>query len=206
MRLETIAGFTLTCLVIEITPGPNMAYLAVLSATYGRRIGFVATIGVAAGLLLVGIAAAVGLAALVSSSRMLYEVVRWGGIAYLLWLAWDAWQDDAGATRDDAADGNAARSAFVRGLITNLLNPKAALFYLSVLPAFVDVARPLLPQTLTLTAIYVSVATVIHLGLVTLAGFARTFLENPDRNRRVRRGLAIALAGIALWFAWNTAR
>jgi threonine/homoserine/homoserine lactone efflux protein len=206
MPLETLVGFALTCLLIEVTPGPNMAYLAVLSATHGRRVGLAATLGVALGLLLVGIAAAVGLAAVVSSSRWLYEAIRWGGIVYLLWLAWDAWPDAAGPAPVAAGIEDLTRSVFMRGLMTNLLNPKAAIFYVSVLPAFVDVARPVFPQTLKLTAIYVAVATVIHLSLVGLAGAVQPFLESPDRNRRVRRAMAIALAGIALWFAWNTAR
>ena len=206
MPLETLVGFALTCLIIEVTPGPNMAYLAVLSATHGRRIGLAATLGVTLGLLLVGVAAAVGLAAVISGSRWLYEAIRWGGIVYLLWLAWDAWRDAAEPASADARIDDLARSVFMRGLVTNLLNPKAAIFYVSVLPTFVDVARPVFQQTLTLTAIYVAVATAIHLSLVGLAGAVQPFLENPDRNRWVRRGMAITLAGIALWFAWNTAR
>jgi threonine/homoserine/homoserine lactone efflux protein len=82
--LETLSIFALTCLVIELTPGPNMAYLVVLSAGHGRRAGFAATLGIALGLLIVGIGAALGLAALISSSRLLYEALRRGGVAYLL--------------------------------------------------------------------------------------------------------------------------
>ncbi len=71
-----------------------MAYLAVLSASVGRRAGFAATLGVALGLLIVGLAAALGLAAVISNSRWLYEMLRWGGALYLLWLAWEGWRGD----------------------------------------------------------------------------------------------------------------
>ena len=85
---EILAASTLTCFVIEVTPGPNMAYLAVLSAVKGRRAGYAATAGIALGLMIVGFATALGLAALISNSYLGYEVLRWGGVAYLFWLAW----------------------------------------------------------------------------------------------------------------------
>ena len=74
----TLLAFAVTCLVIELTPGPNMAYLAMLSATKGRRAGFAATLGVALGLLVIGLAAALGLTALIANSRMLYESATLG--------------------------------------------------------------------------------------------------------------------------------
>ena len=90
VTFETLLAFILTCLVIELTPGPNMAYLALLSASIGRRAGFAATLGVALGLLIVGLAAALGLAAVIANSRLLYEALRWAGVLYLFWLAWEA--------------------------------------------------------------------------------------------------------------------
>ena len=206
ISLETLGAFALTCIVIELTPGPNMAYLAILSAGDGRRAGFAATLGIALGLLIVGIGAALGLAALISSSGLLYEALRWGGVAYLLWLAWDGWRD-ATETSPARTDGTEIESTvFLRGLITNLLNPKAAVFYVAVLPTFVDPGRPVLGQTVLLSVVYVLIATAIHTTIVSLAGAARPFLEDPDRSRIVRRGLSLALGAIAVWFAFSTAR
>src|SRR5262249_11904043 len=133
----------LTCFVIELTPGPNMAYLAVLSASTGRRAGFAATAGGAAGPLIMGLGAAVGLAALIASSRPLYEALRWAGVFYLFWLAWEGWRGEdtspveANVTPDDSR-------FFLRGLVTNLLNPKAGIFYVAVLPTFLDETRQLM--------------------------------------------------------------
>src|SRR3954447_6250557 len=80
--------FALTCAIVEITPGPNMAWLAALSLSRGWRIGLAAVAGVALGLSAYGIAAALGVAAVIENSAFLYEALRWGGVAYLLWLAW----------------------------------------------------------------------------------------------------------------------
>src|SRR4051794_13170539 len=99
-----------------------MAYLAVLSASRGRKAGLAATLGVALGLLLVGIAAALGLTAIIANSRWLYEALRWGGVLYLLWLAWEGWRGE-GETSSGNADLPATDSNFfMRGLITNVLN------------------------------------------------------------------------------------
>lgn len=200
---ETLAAFILTSAVIEVTPGPNMAYLALIAATEGRRPGYAAVAGVALGLAGVGIAAALGLAAAISASAVAFQVLRWGGVLYLLWLAWDGWSGD-GEGVGHAAPGSALGRFFQRGLVTNLLNPKAAVFYVAVLPGFVDPSGPVLRETLTLSLIYVGVATAIHAGIVTAAGSAQRWLADPVRERRVRRGLSLTLAAIALWFVWNT--
>ena len=195
---ETVAAFALTSAVIEMTPGPNMTWLAVVAATEGRRAGYAAVAGVCLGLAVIGLAAAFGMAGVIADNPAVYQALRWAGVAYLLWLAWDAWRD-AGAA-DEPEAGQETRF-FWRGLVTNLLNPKAALFYLVVLPGFVPSGADALAATVTLTLIYVVIATLIHAGIVTLAGAARILLENPDRERRVRRSLALALALVAVWFA-----
>jgi len=130
----TLLAFALTCAVIEITPGPNMAWLAALSLSRGWRIGLAAVAGVALGLSVYGILAALGVAAIIENSSFLYETLRWGGVAYLLWLAWDAWSSaDEIAPEESAGEDHERASAFRRGLITNLLNPKAAVFYVAML-------------------------------------------------------------------------
>jgi threonine/homoserine/homoserine lactone efflux protein len=206
---EALGSFIFTCVVIELTPGPNMGYLAVLSASHGRRAGFAATLGIALGLLIVGLLAALGLAAVISSSVVLYEGLRWLGVGYMLWLAYEGWngaeETSPGAAGDDTIMVPDA-VYFQRGLITNLLNPKAAVFYVSVLPTFVNPASQVLVQTIVLSVVYVAIATGIHATIVSLAGAARPFLEDPDRSRIVRRTLSLALAGIAIWFGFSTAR
>lgn len=200
---EALAGFFATSVLIEITPGPNMVYLAVVAATDGRKPGFAAVAGVALGLAIVGGIAALGLATVINASPLLYQSLRWAGVAYLLWLAWDGWRDAAAGT-DLAALGSSLGQYFRRGLITNLLNPKAAVFYIAVLPGFISPAGQVLAQTLILSAVYVAVATGIHAAIVAAAGTAQSLLGDARRSRMVRRGLAVALAAVAVWFAWKT--
>jgi threonine/homoserine/homoserine lactone efflux protein len=180
-----------------------MAYLAVLSAGLGRRAGFAATLGIASGLLIVGLAAALGLAAVIANSRLLYETLRLAGVLYLFWLAWEAWRRE-----EDKSSGAATLATeskyFLRGLITNLLNPKAGIFYLAVLPTFVNALHPLLGQTITLSAVYVAVATAIHSAVVLLADTARPWLENQERSVIIRRLFSLLLAAIAVWLLFAT--
>ena len=93
-----------------------MAYLAVLNATAGRRAGLAATLGVALGLLIVGLAASLGLTALVANSRVLYEGLRWGGVLYLLWLAYEGWRGEEETSPGKATVAAPGSKYFVRGL------------------------------------------------------------------------------------------
>jgi threonine/homoserine/homoserine lactone efflux protein len=198
---SAIWQFVMAALIIELTPGPNMTYLAIVSVSNGWRAGFATVLGVALGLTVVGIIAAFGVAALVQSSDLLYEALRWAGVIYLLWLAYEGWH---GEEFDTGPPGDARN--FMRGLVTNLLNPKAAVFYVAVLPSFIDADKPVLAQTLVLSAVYVAIATVIHASIVLLGGSLEPLLTNPARETLIRRVLSVFLGLVAIWFAWSTAR
>jgi threonine/homoserine/homoserine lactone efflux protein len=206
--ISPLFAFALTALVIEITPGPNMTYLAALSLSNGARTGFAAVAGIALGLMTYGGIAALGLAAAIDHSPLLYGLLRWGGVIYLLWLAWQSWSSER-ETSSDAVDDGEGRPwlAFRRGLITNLLNPKAAVFYVAVLPEFIQAdGRGVFSQTLLLSVVYVGIATAIHSGIVATAGALQTTVATANRRRLIRRALALVLVGIAIWFALTTGR
>ena len=204
--LTSLLGFALVSFGMVLTPGPNMAYLAALSLVKGWRAGVAAVAGVALGLSVYGIAAALGLAALVERYVVVYEILRWVGIAYLLWLAWEAWSADTEDTRPSTELDRTLGESFRRGLVTNLLNPKAAIYYVAVVPDFIVPTGSIAAQTLTLAAIYVSIATVVHLSIVVLASRLARHLNDARRRRLVSRSLALALVGIAAWFAVSTMR
>jgi threonine/homoserine/homoserine lactone efflux protein len=204
-ELDPLLAFALTALVIEITPGPNMTYLAGLSLSSGARTGFAAVAGIALGLMTYGVIAAFGLTAVIDKWPLLYSVLRWGGVLYLLWLAWESWVGGIEASAE--ASHERPWGAFRRGLITNWLNPKAAVFYMAVLPEFIRPDRGTVArQTLILSLIYVAVATLIHAVIVALAGSLQSTIVTANNRSAVRRTFAVMLVGIAIWFALTTGR
>ena len=178
-----------------------MTYLALVSARDGRRAGAATVAGIALGLAVVGAVAALGVASLVQSSAAIYEALRWSGVLFLLYLAWEGWRRDG-----ETAPGERFTSHFAKGLFTNLLNPKAAIFYVSAPPTFIDEASDATRQALALTTIYVAVATTIHAAIVVLAGAIELYLSNPTRKKVARRVLSGLLAAVAIWFAWSSKR
>ena len=198
-------GFALAVLLIELTPGPNMAWLATLPKLEGRRAGLIATAGVALGLTLNGILAAFGLAALVASDPRLWSALRWSGAAFMLWLSWQAWRDSKETSPTMLGQSTATTRHFWSGLTVNLLNPKAFIFYVIIAPQFLTQHMASLSQALTLTAISVCIATLVHLTLVIGAARFHAWVSDTSRTRWVRRVMAIALLGVAIWFLSSSA-
>lgn len=203
---ETFLQFIIASILIELTPGPNMAYLAIISASEGRKAGCATVLGVALGLLTIGIAAALGLSAIITNSEIAYQGLRFGGIAYLFWLAWDGWKESSETSPAKTIKKARTSQFFKRGLITNLLNPKAAIFYIAVLPGFVGSSDVTTASLINLSLVFVLIATVIHLSIVMLAGTAQKYLEDPKINRLARRVFSLLLAFVAIWFGLTTGR
>jgi threonine/homoserine/homoserine lactone efflux protein len=195
---SSLLAFILMSFIIEMTPGPNMAYLVVLGASRGRVAGLAAVLGVALGLALLGIAVGLGGGSLVLNNRIVYESLRWAGALYLCWLAFDSWRE----ARQPIATVPVDRSHFIhfrRGFVTNLLNPKAALFFIAVLPGFILGPAPSANELAILVSIYVGVATLVHGLIVVLAGGLRAFLAAPQRRDIAGNIFAVLLVVIAVW-------
>ncbi len=204
---STLILFAGAALVLTATPGPDMLLIASRSVSQGRSAGFLTYAGIAAGTYCHALAAGLGLSQLFVAVPVAYEIVRWAGCAYLLYLAYKTLRSEGSAFAPSTALRKISdRRIFTEGLLTNLLNPKAAIFYIAVLPTFVDDSRPVLAQTVLLTAIYVAIATIIHAVIVVLAGTLEPFLNDARRERISRRLLSAMLAVVALWFAWSTKR
>jgi threonine/homoserine/homoserine lactone efflux protein len=203
---EAILPFLMAVALIELTPGPNMGWLALVAATRGRGPGLAAVAGTAVGLAAWMLAAVVGLTALLAEWPVIYQAVRWAGVAYLFWLAWEALKGDTTAPGDaEVIAGARRRALFVRGLTANLLNPKAAVFYTAVLPAFIrPEAGSAVVQGLTLGAIQVVVATAVHAAIVLGADRAGRPMLARLEGRTVRIAMAAGIALIAVWVAWTT--
>ncbi len=181
-----------------------MAYLAIISIREGRKAGFVTVVGIAVGLLTVSILVALGLGEIISNSPSAHQILRIVGFLYLLWLAWDGWKNSDQMTSAQAHEPLDKQKHFNRGLITNLLNPKAALFYVAVLPAFTNDTTPITAQLITLSIIYVSIATCIHILIVSLSSQLKPLLSSPKRSLIVSRALSLLLVIVAIWFFITT--
>jgi threonine/homoserine/homoserine lactone efflux protein len=191
--------FLLTALVLELTPGPNMAWLALLCAVEGRRAGLAAVAGVAVGLTILGLVAAFGLTELLRASPNLATAMRWAGFAYMLWLAWDTWPHKRQGHSDGTIEARRLVQTFRRGVVLNLLNPKSALVFVVIVPEFFHPTLPVFAQALALSAVYVAIATVVHGAIVLLAAQLHKWLTSGTHLGLVQRGFALLLVVIALW-------
>ncbi|MEU9981888.1 LysE family translocator [Streptomyces sp. NPDC050856] len=190
-----LAGFLAVVVLAYVIPGPDFL-VVVRSAARRRALGLAAAAGAQCGLCVHMLAAAAGLSALATTSAAAFTAVKLAGALYLVYLGVRALRD---ARRTVAArpgrpgrdrtgpDHRGVRSHFAEGLLTNVLNPKAALFFLSVLPQFVDRDAPLPGQILLLGLLDVAVGAVYWAALVALAGAVGQALDRPAVRRRWER-------------------
>lgn len=199
-----VLPFLAAAALMEVTPGPNMGWLALVSLSQGRAAGLAAVVGITLGLTLWMGAAAFGLTEAVLRWLALYQVIRWAGVGFLLWLAWDAWRSGGGSA-SDAPVQTRRRALFRRGLIGNLLNPKAALLYVVLLPGFIRPALgSTLTQALTLGSLHVVVSVIVHTTIVLTAARAGGALLTRAQGPVLRAAMALGLVAIAVWTAWET--
>lgn len=199
-----ILPFLVAVILIEFTPGPNMGWLALLSVSQGRTAGLSAVAGITLGLTLWMLAAAFGLTEIVLKWPALYQAVRWAGVGFLLWLAWEAWRGEGDPAKLTQETEHRRRALFLRGLTANLLNPKAALFYIALLPGFIRPGHgPTLPQALILGGLHVVISLAVHSLIVVLAARAGGLIAR-SQGPGVRALMAGAMVLIAAWTAWET--
>src|SRR5476649_1613561 len=161
-HFTSLLGFALVSFGMVLTPGPNMIYLISRSITQGPAAGMVSLGGVALGFVFYMLCAAFGVTALLFAIPYAYDALRFTGAAYLLWMAWQAVKPGGSSpfhVRKLSFDG--PRKLFAMGFVTNLLNPKIAMFYLALLPQFIDPngASVTRAWTLTLIAIWIAPST-----------------------------------------------
>ncbi|MER5389007.1 LysE family translocator [Saccharopolyspora sp. NPDC002686] len=204
-----VAGIAVVALGLVLTPGPNMFYLVSRSLTQGRRAGLVSLAGVAAGFLVYAAAASAGIAAVFTLVPSLYTAVQVAGAAYLLWLAWQAVRPGGVSVFAPAeVPEHGPGRLFAMGLVTNLLNPKIAVLYVSLLPQFVDPAQGAVAvQSLVLSVVQIVVAVSVNALIVVTAGSVSSLLSRRPGWLRVQRYfMGTVLAGLAVQLLTSRAR
>jgi len=208
LDLERLPGFVAAVALAELTPGPNMAYLTLVSTRWGRGAGFVTVAGVTLGLGVYMLLAVAGLAEAIIAAPLVYDSLRWAGVGYLVWLAWESWQV-TGASRPQPEEPS-GKGLFVRGLTTNLLNPKILILYTdtALLPGFTNPALGHLGwQVLNLGLIHLAISLAIHSCLVMMGDRAHHFALPAAKGHTWLQGLmAGCLLALAVWLAWETSK
>ncbi len=133
------------------------------------------------------------------NNRVVYESLRWAGTLYLCWLAFDSWREARQPIETAPVSQSYHSIHFRRGFVTNLLNPKAALFFIAVLPEFIDGPAPSARELALLVSIYVAIATLVHGLIVVLAGGLQAFFAAPHRREMAGNIFAALLLAIAVW-------
>jgi threonine/homoserine/homoserine lactone efflux protein len=203
---NAIAGIALVELGMVLIPGPNMIYLVSRTITQGRKAGYVSLLGVAAGFTVYLIAATAGLSAIFVLVPALYTVLKIAGAGYLLWLAWQALRPGgASAFTPKDLPVDSSRKLFTMGLVTNLLNPKIAILYVSLLPQFIDPAGgPVAVQSLLLGLTQIAVGVTFNgLFVFGASGIAGFLGKRPVWLKTQRYFMGTVLAGLALHLAFG---
>ncbi|MEN3539617.1 LysE family translocator [Microbispora sp. ZYX-F-249] len=199
-----LASFAVIVAFLTLTPGLDTALILRTSLLAGRRPAWAVVLGIQAGTLLWGLLTAAGLSALLTASQVAYEVLRWAGVAYLIWMGGRMLWHSRGGRADDAAQPGPADAgwgqAFRRGLLTNLLNPKVGAFYVAVLPQFMPEGVPHAVMGVLLASVHVCEALVWSVVLIGFTGMMRGWLRRPAVKRALDRltGLIVIAFGLRL--------
>jgi threonine/homoserine/homoserine lactone efflux protein len=207
--LTHLVSFGLVALGLVLTPGPNMMYLISRSICQGRKAGLVSLAGVALGFVCYMLCAAFGITGLVLAVPYAYDALRFGGALNLLYLAWQAVKPGGRSPFQlTELPQDSPRKLFMMGLTTNLLNPKAAVLYLSLLPQFIDPAQgSVLTQSLVLGSMQIAISVCVNAMIAMMAGSIAVFLAGRPVWLVCQRWLmGTVLAGLALRMATEARR
>jgi threonine/homoserine/homoserine lactone efflux protein len=203
LGFDKLALFALAVLLLALTPGPVWIYLISRTLTQGRRAGYFSLIGVMAGVVVHLLAAALGLSAILLALPAAFNVIKLAGAAYLLWLAWSTLRGGGFSFTPQALEPVPDGVLFRQSLTASVVNPKVAVFYLSLFPQFVDpTTGPVLLQSLALGIVHIIVSTSVDGALVTVAGALSIWIaRRPGWLRLQRWFLGGAFGALAFWLA-----
>lgn len=197
-------NFLITCLIVVLIPGTGVIFTVSTGLTAGKRASVFAALGCTAGIVPHLLASVLGLSALLHTSALAFEALKYAGAAYLLYLAYATWRDRSAFAMNDAPTISSARSLMVRGLLLNILNPKLTIFFLAFLPQFVTprTSAPAL-QMLLLSSVFMAMTFAVFVIYGLLANvFRRAVIESPRVQNWLRRSFAAAFAGLGLNLAF----
>jgi len=190
--------FLLTTLIIVATPGTGVLYTLAAGISRGARASIIAAIGCTLGIVPHMVAAITGLAALLHTSALAFQVLKYAGVAYLLYMAWRTLRDKSVLTVEDAAGAPSATKVIISGVLINVLNPKLTIFFFAFLPQFVSTNEPsAFLRMLGLSAVFMLLTLVVFVVYGVFAASVRNHVISRPRvviwMRRFFGGAFIAL-------------
>lgn len=210
LPIHDLPLFVMAALLVNLTPGPDMLFVIGNSAANGKRAGVMASLGVGAGCVLHTMLAAVGLSAVLAASALAFEVVKWVGAAYLVWVGLQTMRSrpaagDRGAMAADADP----RKVFWQGALTNALNPKVALFFLAFLPQFISPGESgQVAAFLLLGTVFNLGGTLVNVAVSLVAGVVRDQTALPASASRtgawLRRAVGAVFVGLGVKLALSS--
>jgi threonine/homoserine/homoserine lactone efflux protein len=198
-------SFLLTSFIVVVSPGTGVLYTLATALTRGSRAGIAAAFGCTLGILPAMLAAMLGLAAVLHTSALAFAALKWLGVLYLLYMAWQALREQGALSVEPRLDARSGRRVIVTGFLINILNPKLSIFFLAFLPQFIadDEVHPL-PRMLELSAAFMAMTFIVFVLYGLFAGLVRDrVVTRPAVMTWLRRAFAggFALLGAKLAFA-----
>lgn len=197
MNFELFTAFVLITIVLIITPGPVVTLIVSTGATYGVRAALTAVFGAVLGGAILVSAIALGLSWVLKNAAELFEILRWAGVAYLVWLGIQAWRH-AG---DKVDAPPLKRIHFSRGVVVALTNPKTIAFFTAFLPQFVDPSLPADRQLFVMCVTFMFIAWFIDSCWAVASGMGRAFFMKPGRVKLLGRLSGVVLIGGGIWLS-----
>jgi threonine/homoserine/homoserine lactone efflux protein len=195
--------FLITSLIVVLIPGTGVVFTVSTGLVQGRRASIVAAFGCTAGIVPHLLATVLGLAALMHTSAVAFQMLKYAGVLYLLYLAYATWKDKSAFAIDGAPSRGTAMGIIIKAVLLNILNPKLTIFFLAFLPQFVEQgASSPLAQLLLLSGVFMAMtfAVFVVYGLLAHA-FRRAVIESPRVQSWLRRGFAATFAGLGVQLA-----
>jgi len=199
--------FLLTALVVVVAPGTGVIYTLAVGLGQGRRAALMAAVGCTFGIVPALLAAVLGLAAIMHTSALLFQVIKFAGVAYLLYLAWQMLRDEGGVAVRAETQAGTDWAIVRRGALINILNPKLSIFFLALLPPFLS-GNPATAtaEMLAMGAVFMVLTFVVFVGYGVFAAAARDkVLSSPRMIRWINRGFAAVFSGLAARLAMEKA-
>ena len=199
MAFDVWLGFFAACWVISLSPGAGAVASMSSGLQYGFRRGYWNVIGLQIALALQILIVAAGVGAVLATSALAFNLIKWFGVAYLLYLAYKQWQQPPSvvSTEQRAEQQVQPLAMMFRGFLVNISNPKAIVFMLAVLPQFITPSDPLVPQYGLMMATMIAVDMIVMAGYTCLAAKVLLFLRSPRQQRILNRSFASMFAGAA---------